>query len=100
MAREASYVAGFKRESFAELAAIGEVEVVVVGRGDSLVQRNLDALIFVRRNRQRETQRSRDGTLTREGQCTNTGIQTAELWTKRTILHIERVGVDVFSGSE
>ena len=62
LACEATHPTRFKRKSFADFTAIGEVEAVVVRRRDSLVQRSLDALIFIRRNRQREVQRRRDWT--------------------------------------
>src|SRR5215204_3225118 len=80
VARPATDVAGFKRQTLADLTPIREVEAVVVWSGDSLVQRDFDALILIGGNCQRKRQRRRDRTSgTREVKVTNVGIEAAEL---------------------
>ncbi len=58
----APYIARFKRQTFADFAAVREVEAVVVRCSDSLVEGDFNALIFIRRNRKRELQGRRDWT--------------------------------------
>src|SRR5215217_976846 len=96
VASPATNVACFERQTLTDLTTVREVETVVVRSCDSLVQRDFDALIFVRWHSQRKCERCRDRTRrAREGQRTNAGVQAGELRSKVRIDHVKRVSVDV-----
>src|SRR6185503_13192177 len=62
VAGPATDVARFERQTLTDFTTVREVETVVVRSGDSLVQRDFDALIFVRWNCQRKRQVLRNRT--------------------------------------
>src|ERR1051325_1628996 len=96
VARKAPDVTGLERQPLAYLTTIRESDAVVGRVRQRVVERFLYALVFVSRNRQRESQtgRNRPGRA-RERQSPHSRIQAGKEWAQRAAANVIGVRIDV-----
>src|SRR6476620_6238027 len=82
-----------------EFAPVRKVETIVKGRNQRIVQRLLDALIFIRRSRQWKRDRTRNTDAARDQESAHLRIGSREQWSK-PVADVESIGGNTGSRNE